>query len=789
MTLASKIQKKLITQDPFGPQRSLGFYREGLWPARWISHPEVNDGSAVVRYRLKFQVDEPTQIDFHVTADERYEIFWNGVRFARGPERCTEDHWAFESFNARLEPGSHEIQVLVWSAADLRAFATHTIRHGLLLAAEGDFGKVINTGTGTWTAEIDTRYQFISPGRAWGTGGKIRFNSSAGTSTPVPAKALHPGLIWNFESEHGRIHLLRPATLPEMYEAKWNTWRVRHAREIPEGETHPIIFEEDDNSTKWFEAASQLREGKSLTVPAGVRVRVLLDMGNYVCARNAVSWLGRGSIRIHWQESLFLSERRRPNDWREMHKGHRDEIDGKRFTEIWSWRDGVGDTVIADSSGAYESLWWHAGRYVELVIQGGEGGITLETLIFTETHYPYQFEDRFECSDSDLAPIHKLGKRSLEMCSHETYMDCPYYEQLQYVGDTRLQVLVTYATCTDHRLPIQALEAFDTSRRTRGITHSRYPSYIRQVIPTFSLWWVCMVHDAMMYQADFDIIKKFIPGCRSVLDYFDTCVDSSGLIHPPAGWNFIDWVKNWPSGWPPRGNEDPTAPLNLQVVLARRALADLENAAGEALLSKRSLQQAESLSAAIRRHFYHDSRLWDDLTHEQLSEHSQCLGYLAGVLSDGEFRSGLMASPKQKTTIYFRHYLFEALWKLGDGDGILDELDTWRWHLKNGLFTTIEHPEPTRSDCHAWGAHPIYHSYASLLGIRPTSAGFRTVLIRPAATRLPRISGTTPTPHGPITVEVDRTKLKAEIPNGITGTIVFAGKSLSVGSGRHEIHR
>jgi hypothetical protein len=159
------------------------------------------------------------------------------------------------------------------------------------------------------------------------------------------------------------------------------------------------------------------------------------------------------------------------------------------------------------------------------------------------------------------------------------------------------------------------------------------------------------------------------------------------------------------------------------------------------------------------------------------------------VLTRDEASNALKQPGLEKTTIYFTHYLFEAFYALGDGDAILNRLDLWRGLVKNGLKTTIEMPEPTRSDCHAWGAHPIYHTYASLLGIRPTDANFSRVQINPAVSSLEELSGTLVTPRGNIIASINGKVLDVSLPDGLPATIIFGKRTINVTGGNHRLER
>ena len=740
-------------------------------------------------YRLVFSVKERSQFTFHVSADERYRLFANGSLIATGPERGDEDHWPFDSIQCDFAAGDHVLVAQVWSIGENRAFAQHSVRHGFLLSATSEthpeITPAVSTGVAGWQTKSLTGYRFKSPQVAWGTGSNVEIDGrdvnwnflDHDSEGWEPATESGPAVGEGFESELGPCHLLTPARLPARLYQPVEGFKIVHAEELPAGtdQTRNLPIAAANHSEALAESFGQVRPNQV--------VRYLLDLDNYYCAypRLTVSGGRDATVRIHWQESLF-----EPGPT--MDKGNRDAIEGKLFCCIWSREDGVGDSFILDGEmRTYEPLWWQAGRYVEVLITTRSKPIADFRLDFLETRYPTENLAEFESSDPRLAALIPLAVRTLQMCSHETYMDCPFYEQLQYVGDTRLQVLVNYVINRDRRLPEQALRAFDRSRRNRGVTMSRYPSRVRQVIPPFSLWYVCMVDDYARWVGDKALLTELMPGIYSVLlDFLQYVPDANSLLHPVPGWNYVDWVPNWRDGTPPTGKVDPCAPINLQFLLALQAAARIEDFLNDDKYRGPWLTWANRLAKQIEQFRQPNGRLSDDLAGEFYSEHSQVLARLAGLSSDEVTQNSLTpreGGTLEQTTIYFTHYLFEAYREMNHPDGILERLDLWHGLVTNGLRTTIEMPEPTRSDCHAWGAHPLFHFLTSILGIRPGSYGFATVDIRPQLGSLAWAEGSMPHPAGDIHVSVREGVATVTLPPGLTGTLHFAGKTVNLSAG------
>jgi alpha-L-rhamnosidase len=766
------VRRVMVDTDPFVGQGS--WTDRCHWPAQWVGPDADPELPTVVGYRLQLRLDGSLTARLHVSADERYELYVDGTLAGRGPDRGDLDHWNFESYDLELPTGEHQLAARVWSMGAGAPYAQFSRSHGFLVAAQDH--PELSTGTGGWQAIPLPGHGFRDAGVARMCG--LRFELD-GRSFPWgwerglddldwrPARVLQQACSRQFANEMAPNRLLVPTILPPQWEADFDGGVVRLVAEFPGGATAAIPIRAADAIPAEVAAWTGLLAGRPVTVEPNTCRRILLDLEQYVCGYPVLRLSGGrdAAVRVHWQEALFTEDGR---------KGNRDEIEGKRFRPIGTEDDGVGDVFIAGGGDEeHTALWWSAGRYVEITVETAGTPLTLAGLRFLESRYPYEDLSRFDSSDDRLDQVKRLGFRTLQMCSHETTMDCPFYEQLQYAGDTRIQCLVAYLTTGDDRLARQALLAFDRSRDTRGLTTSRYPSWVRQSIPPFSLWWVAMVHDFARWRGDLDFVRTLMPGVRAVLDAHRANVGPDGLFTALDGWNFTDWVGSWESGAPPSAHWGVSGILNLQLALVADQAAELEGWLDESHLAQRQAELAATVRTAAEAAFWSPERglYADDLDHAHWSEHAQALALLAGAAHGAEaMQRALTEDGLARTTVYFDHYLFEALGQIGRTDVLLSRMGLWFGLVESGLRTVIEEPEPTRSDCHAWGAHPIYHLYATLLGVRPTSPGMATVSVVPQLGGLTHADGTLCTPYGPLRVVVDEAGLRTTLPPGMALT-------------------
>lgn len=127
----------------------------------------------------------------------------------------------------------------------------------------------------------------------------------------------------------------------------------------------------------------------------------------------------------------------------------------------------------------------------------------------------------------------------------------------------------------DDRLMRKALLDFYRSRTPIGLTQSRYPTNRLQIIPTFSLFWVSMVHDYWMHRRDDEFVRQFLPAINEVLMWYKDRIDKkTGMLGPMQWWNFIDWdnFNGWGIALVPKMAIQQLSPCRLPI-LFRKALS------------------------------------------------------------------------------------------------------------------------------------------------------------------------------------------------------------------------
>lgn len=122
---------------------------------------------------------------------------------------------------------------------------------------------------------------------------------------------------------------------------------------------------------------------------------------------------------------------------------------GDRCNSVNGHLEGYTDvyTVAGAEHEVYEPFWFRTFRFLQVTIRTAEEPLALRALNYEETGYPLEVKTAVETSDPSLSAIWDISLRTLRRCMHETYMDCPFYEQLQYTMDTRSEIL--YPGCED----------------------------------------------------------------------------------------------------------------------------------------------------------------------------------------------------------------------------------------------------------------------------------------------------------------------------------------------------
>ncbi|MGN6619229.1 MAG: alpha-L-rhamnosidase-related protein [Ilyomonas sp.] len=765
------------------------------WDAYWIAYerqPEHHYG--VYHFRKTFSLDaKPSSFIVHVSADNRYKLYVNGQMVSLGPARADIFHWNYETVDIApyLQNGNNVLASVVWNFGEQKPEAQISFQTGFILQGNSDKEKIVNTNN-TWKCMVDSSYSPLQPQLVYayyvaGPGEHINYS-------------LHPEnwQSYNYDDASWKAASQIVHGLPKGVFQSDLSWMLV-PRPIPQMELKPQRLKSVRKTEGVNNIPSQFPSSKtSFTIPANTHATILLDQG-YLTNAYPVLQFSKGKdakITLGYAEALYVIELNK-KDWKaQQQKGNRDSIDGKRFV-------GVKDELIADGKDnrIFSSLSWRTFRYMQLGVETKDEPLTIDDLYSIFTGYPFEMNAKFVADDPVLEKIMQVGWHTARSCAIETYMDCPYYEQLQYVGDTRIQALVSLFNSGDDRLMRQAISQIDHSRMAEGITLSRFPTANAQEIPPFSLWWIGMLHDYWMYRDDKNFVQQFLPGERQVLQFFSKYQQADGSLKNAPYWEFSDWSEGngWRNGVPPIGEDGTSSVLDFQLLWAYQIAAQMEDSLGMKAYAQLYKEQANKLMQTITSKYWDDKKhLFSDTKEKKLfSQHANTLAILTNTVSGTSARQIaekiLKDSSLTQATIYFKYYVNQALAKAGLGDIYLNQLQIWKDNLANGMTTWAEMSDinRSRSDCHAWGASPNIEFFRIVLGIDSDAPGFNKINITPHLGYLKNVSGSMPHPKGTVEADYQTTSsgLKATIvlPKGTSGTLHYKDKSYDLKEGRNSI--
>ena len=752
------------------------------WSAYWITAATApqRDESVLDFRKVLDLAAPPAHFTVHVSADNQFIFYVNGERVGSGPSRSDLAHWRYETYDiARfLRPGRNILAATVWNFGTNTALAQISDRIAFLVEGDTGLERAADTGP-SWQVEKENGIHTIVP--------EVHGYYAADPGERFDASLVNRSFMNQTQADSKSWTNALPLSRASMRgdSDPHNNWQLV-ADPLPPMEMK-LVPAGRVVRTSGIEMPSNFPAG-AITVPAHTKVSILIDNAHLTTGYPELTAAdGSGAmIRLTYAEALVAGN---------GEKGNRNQIEGKHIAGIFD------EFQPSGPNSEFMPLPWRTWRFLELDIATAAEPLRIDKFRTWFTAYPFREAAHFDSDDPMLGSIWQVGWRTARLDAHDTYMDTPYWERLQYIGDTRIQALISYVVGGDDRLARQAIEAFNASRFPDGLTQSRYPSSLRQIIPTFSLLWIGMVHDFWLYRGDADFVRAQLPGIRAVLGWYSRERRSDGVLRKLPWWPFVDWGKDFDAGVPPQDPDGGSAPITLEYVEALRYAAELENAYGEPRFAEQDREAAARAAAAVFRLCWNEryGLLADAPSQKHYSQHSNVLGVWLDVIprerqkevlnkilstSDPGFRAPGPVPPMTAATYYFRFYLARAVEHAGMGDRYLELLGPWKTMLSLGLSTWAESPEPTRSDSHAWSSHPNYDLLTIVAGIHPTAPGFQSVSIEPCLGALKHVNASMPTPAGVIRVDYTRTasSLVAEVslPERTTAEFVCRGQRTSV---------
>lgn len=732
--------------------------------ASWIwDSGEAAPVNAYRIFRKTFTLPDevmPEQCIARICADTRYALHVNGRTVARGPAPSAPNLYAYDEIDLRrdLDFGGENVITVIVNYIGAPTFSYYRNRGGLLF----QLGELVSDET--WLVAKQSPWQVNAPRLTVQQGHCEYYDANKEPFGMYDREGIEP-------NEWAKAVVVSPAEGGE--------WKELEPRDIPMAETD---YRAIATLIEWGNCAPgagdtiagrmtnevlrPLTRGRverdelgAITItPDGEDIYLLYDFGEEVSGYidfdiDAADGAG-GRVDIAYDEVLRIGETPSglKHDW-----GGASNV---RYAD---------QLILRDGEQTFQNFGHRAFRYARLAIRGVKAPITLTSIGIYESTYPVNRRGIFTCSDARLDKIWEIGRRTLQLCMDDRYMDCPWRERAQWVGDAKVEALGAHYCFGDNKLHKRFLRQIALSQYADGHTLPVGPGdweeHQANPIPGFTAIWIHSIWDYYTLTGDREFCASLQPYALRAIEWLHSQgAGEGGLLTKIPGWNFTDWAPGLSNG-----NDGLRAPVNLFYLKALRTASALSTLANDSATAASLASQANALAEAFNRLFWNEERNgWADLSEdghgsETLSQQTNSLAVLYGIGDETRRHdavSRLLTDPTwtQIGSPYFSYYLLGALFARAQHDEALQYIRRqWGMMLDAGATTWWEEFHGKSSRCHAWSIGPTVDLMTQFLGVEAAEPGFGSVRIAPHLGDLKWAKGVVPTPQGDIAVNWQRT--------------------------------
>ena len=692
--------------------------------AKWIWLGERGEKNVHLSFLLDFDAEGTEEAVLHLSVDFQYALYLNGEFLDYGQYADTEDYKIYDSVPLRgLRAGKNRVLLCAWHEERFTACSIPQ-EAGVIFSLRLN-GREVLFSSETTLCAYDHRYR------------RDNVSSNQVGTNAVYDEVNAPADQWDKAEAVEKTAVLLPRPVK-----KQTILPPKAGRLVTKGSYRSTVDEEEhDQGKKAYFAYYRLddRGRKVLTLPSEEGIPLQKADGDGAWA---IVDLGEETVGLPLLHLVLAEDSRVTLNWGE-------HLEDGRVRSFLGGRNFCLDLTLKKGDNRFLYPFRRAGaRYLQ--VQVASEGALLKELSLLPTEYPLDRSQSFSCSDRLHNRIFEVSRRTLELCMHEHYEDCPWREQALYPMDSRNQMLCGYYAFGELDFPKASLELISKSIRADGLLELTSPSKGFPSIPSFSAVYFVQLWEYMHYSGDVAFAYRMLKDTECILHSFEKQMRPNALaaLYPSDGkdiWNYYEWQEGLSGRKTAEGEEVFDAPLNAFISAAYQHAARIYSAAGEKTRADFYQKRAEEINEAIRRVFYSEeeqlfyTRYTEEGGLRRKHQLTQALCVFCGACTedmlDGVLRT-IAYGEVLPATLSHSIFVFDALMKRPAAYArfVFDKIaEDWGAMLYRGATSFWENIKGADdfayagSLCHGWSAVPIYFYFRYALGYRHETGEFAPV--------------------------------------------------------------